>query len=96
MYELLLCIVWDLKPRKPTKKKSQQTKIEALSLGQKSQGTCNDFRINVLIMFLAPNAYSLPTTVGANCVDKSSAPSYGVRSRPNQGGFSEDLQKVFT
>ncbi|XP_063719286.1 ciliary microtubule associated protein 1A-like isoform X1 [Symsagittifera roscoffensis] len=42
----------------------------------------------------SPNAYSLPTTVGANCVDKSSAPSYGVRSRPNQGGFSEDLQKT--
>merc|ERR1711894_322831 len=42
----------------------------------------------------SPNAYQLPTTLGSNLVDKSSAPCYGVKSRPVVGGFSEDLQKT--
>lgn len=42
----------------------------------------------------SPNAYSLPTTLGEKCVDKSSAPCPGIRSRPGVGGFSEDLQKT--
>lgn len=42
----------------------------------------------------APNAYTVPTTMGEKCVDKSSAPAYQLRSRPTVGSFSEDLQRT--
>jgi hypothetical protein len=42
----------------------------------------------------APNAYSLPTTLGDKLVDKKTCPAYSLRSRPAQGGFSEDLQRT--
>jgi len=42
----------------------------------------------------APNAYTLPTTVGDKLVDKKTLPSYSLRSRPEIGSFAEDLQKT--
>ena len=42
----------------------------------------------------APNAYSLPSLIGAKCVGKQCAPSYSIRGRPKIGGYHEDLQKV--
>jgi hypothetical protein len=42
----------------------------------------------------AANTYSLPTTLGDKLVDKKTLPCYSLRSRPAQGGFSEDLQRT--
>jgi hypothetical protein len=32
--------------------------------------------------------------LGTNLVDKKTLPAYSLRSRPEQGGFSEDLKKT--
>ena len=45
-------------------------------------------------LIAAPNAYTLPTTVGDKLVDKKTLPSYSIRSRPEIGSFAEDLQRV--
>lgn len=41
-----------------------------------------------------PAAYMLPMVMGPHTVGKASQPSYSIKGRSKQGGFSDDLHKA--
>ncbi|KAL4597402.1 outer dense fiber protein 3-B-like [Arapaima gigas] len=59
----------------------------AYSLSARTKGFCND-------QTPGPAAYMLPSVLGPNAVNKSSAPNYSLTGRSKIGSFYEDLQKT--